>query len=290
MPWTRTISSVIAIAIALAMILLGGWYYTFGFCVIIYLGQREFFNMARAKGFTPATRTTLIVTQILLITAQINPTWVEAVFVVAGTLICFYLLFQPKFATIADIAASVMGLFYCGYLPSFWIKLRDLGQAAMVNLPLSGFWPELTGWAMPTLPVGLSIALITFMCIWASDIGAYIFGRMFGRTKLTAISPKKTVEGAVFGILGSVLVATIGAILLGWPRAILAGLGLGLMIGMSSLMGDLTESMMKRDAGFKDSGDLIPGHGGMLDRTDSYVFTAALVYYFVTLLMPLAGK
>jgi phosphatidate cytidylyltransferase len=290
MPWTRTISSVVAIAIALAMILLGGWYYTFGFCVIVYLGQTEFFNMAKAKGFTPATKTTLIMTQVLMIASQLNPTWADALFPVAGTLICFYLLFQPKFATIADIAASVMGLFYCGYLPSFWVRMRDLGQAELVNLPLSGFWPQLKGWAVPTVPVGLSIALVAFMCIWASDIGAYIFGRMFGRTKLTAISPKKTVEGAAFGILGSVLVATIGAVLLGWPRAILAGMGLGALIGMSSLMGDLTESMMKRDAGFKDSGDLIPGHGGMLDRTDSYVFTAPLVYYYVTLLLPLAGK
>jgi phosphatidate cytidylyltransferase len=292
MPWTRIISGAIAIVMALSLILLGGWYFTIGFCVIVYLGQKEYFKMARAKGILPAAKTTLIVSQVLMVVSQINPQLADAIFPVAGTCICFYLLFQPKFATIADIAASIMGLFYCGYLPSYWVRLRSLGQAAFENLPLSGFWPRsIANWWQPQhLPQGLSVILLAFLCIWAADIGAYVFGRLLGRTKLTAISPKKTVEGAVFGVLGSLAVASWGAWSLGWPSALLTGAALGLIIGMASLMGDLTESMMKRDAGFKDSGDLIPGHGGILDRTDSYVFTAPLVYYFVTLLLPLLAQ
>jgi phosphatidate cytidylyltransferase len=292
MPWARIISGAIAIVMALSMILLGGWYFTLGFCVIVYLGQKEYFKMARAKGILPAAKTTLIVSQILMVMSQINPEIADAIFPVAGTFICFYLLFQPKLATIADIAASIMGLFYCGYLPSYWVRLRSLGQTAFQNLPLSGFWPQSssTWWHPQYLPQGLSVILLSFICIWAADIGAYVFGRLFGRTKFTAISPNKTIEGAVLGVLGSVGVGCYGAWLLHWPSALLTGAALGLIIGMASFMGDLTESMMKRDAGFKDSGDLIPGHGGILDRTDSYVFTAPLVYYFVTLLLPLVGK
>ncbi|MGL5033830.1 MAG: phosphatidate cytidylyltransferase, partial [Microcystaceae cyanobacterium] len=123
-------------------------------------------------------------------------------------------------------------------------------------------------------------------CIWAADIGAYLMGKWLGRTRLSDISPKKTVEGAFWGILGSILVAIAGAWYLHWPYWEITGALLGLLIGIVSLLGDLTESMMKRDAGVKDSGQLIPGHGGILDRTDSYVFTAPLVYYFVVLLLP----
>jgi phosphatidate cytidylyltransferase len=82
-------------------------------------------------------------------------------------------------------------------------------------------------------------------------------------------------------------VAVVGSQLLHWPGFPWAGLILGLLVGIASLVGDLTESMMKRDAGVKDSGQLIPGHGGILDRADSYVFTAPIVYYFLTLFLPL---
>ncbi|MFM7428248.1 MAG: phosphatidate cytidylyltransferase [Elainella sp.] len=281
----RFLSAIVAIILALGMIVLGGWYFTAGFGVIVYLGLQEYFDLVRAKGILPAGKTTVGVSLILLVTANLAPNLVDAVMPVAGTLICFYLLFQPKLATIADISSSILGLFYGGYLPSYWVRLRNLGGAEASNLPLGGYFPN---WPLQLqdLPQGLTVTLLAFGCIWAADIGAYIFGKLFGRTRLTDISPKKTVEGAVFGVLGSVAVASCGSWYLGWAGAPLSGMALGLMVGIASLLGDLTESMMKRDAGVKDSGQLIPGHGGILDRTDSYVFIAPLVFYFVTLLLP----
>ena len=289
MPWSRIVSGIVAIALALTMSLLGGWYFTLMFAAIVYLGQLEYFQLVRAKGIAPAAKTTLVVSQALLIIATVSSTLADAVMPVAGTFICFYLLFQPKLATIADISTSILGLFYGGYLPSYWVRLRSLGSAAVSNLPLGGYWPE-TLTNLQALPEGLTATLLTFICIWAADIGAYTIGKFFGRTRLSDISPKKTVEGAVFGVSASVAVAVVGAWYLDWPDWPLAGLALGLLIGIASLLGDLTESMMKRDAGVKDSGQLIPGHGGILDRADSYVFTAPLVYYFVTLLLPLLAK
>ncbi len=286
MPLSRLLSAAVAIPLALAMILLGGWYFTLFFGIIVYLGQLEYFQLTRAKGINPAAKTTLVVSQALLVTSTMSSTLADAIMPVAGTFICFYLLFQPKFATIADISASILGLFYGGYLPSYWVRLRSLGQMDVSNLPLWGFWPtEITGIA--SLPTGLTATMLAFGCIWAADIGAYLFGKFFGRTRLSDISPKKTVEGAVFGVTASVAIAVVGAWYLGWSGWPLSGMALGLLIGIASLLGDLTESMMKRDAGVKDSGQLIPGHGGILDRADSYVFTAPLVYYFITLLLPL---
>jgi len=285
MPLPRILSAIVAIALALGMALLGGWYFTLCFAIIVYLGQLEYFQLVRAKGMIPAGKTTLVVSQALLVISTLSPILADAVMPVAGTFICFYLLFQPKFASIADISASILGLFYGGYLPSYWVRLRSLGATG--DLPFGGYFPSFPLPTLQELPQGLTITLLAFFCIWAADIGAYVFGKFFGRTRLTDISPKKTVEGAVFGVMASVVVATIGAWQLGWAGAPLSGMALGLLIGIASLLGDLTESMMKRDAGVKDSGQLIPGHGGILDRADCYVFTAPLVYYFVTLLLPL---
>ena len=287
MPLPRIISAIVAIAIALLMIILGSWYFTLGFALIAFLGQLELFKLIQAKGIIPATKTTLIVSQVLLITATVTPDLVDVIFPLAGALTCFYLLFQPKLATIADLSSSVFGLFYGGYLPSFWIRLRVGSDPTLPDnqLFLQGYWPESwTDWH--NFPPALMVTLLAFSCIWAADIGAYLMGKYFGKIRLSVISPKKTVEGALFGIAGSIIVAEVGSWYLGWPIWEITGAVFGLLIGVVSLLGDLTESMIKRDAGVKDSGQLIPGHGGILDRTDSYVFTAPLVYYYICLLLP----
>ena len=294
MPWSRIISGIVAIIMALSATLLGGWYFTIAIAIVVFLGQQEYFNLVRSRGITPSVKTTIIVSQVLLAICTLNGSLADAIMPIAGTLICFYLLFQPKLATIADISASIMGLFYVGYLPSYWVRLRGIDHAISSNLPLGGYWPS--NWQdigqgnLTAFPTGLTATILTFLCIWAADIGVYTFGKFFGKTRLSDISPKKTVEGAVFGISASVAVAITGAYFLNFPDWLITGFTLGLIIGIASLLGDLTESLLKRDAGVKDSGQLIPGHGGILDRTDSYIFTAPLVYYFITLLLPLLEK
>lgn len=292
MPYARTISTIIAIALALIMIIVGGWYFTIAFGILVLLAQLEYFKLVKAKGIEPAVKTTLVVSQLLIITATVIPTLTDAVFALAGGLICFYLLFQPRLATIADISTSILGLFYAGYLPSYWIRLRvslDDNYSHTIpnihNLPFDGYFP-IDLFDLESFPDALKITFIAMACIWAADIGAYLIGKNFGKTKLSPISPKKTVEGSLFGVTGSVMVGIWGAWFLHWNHWILTGIILGLLIGVVSLLGDLMESMMKRDAGVKDSGQLIPGHGGILDRTDSYIFTAPVVYYFITLFLP----
>ena len=292
MSWKRIVSAIVAIFVALGMIFFGGWFYVLGFGAIVVQGLREYFNLVRATGIEPAAKTTIALSLVLLVVATFSPPLADALFPVAGTIVCFYLIFASKLSTIADISSSLYGLFYGGYLPGYWIRLRvslDRDFASALSLPSDGYWRD--SWAdAAVLPDGLAITLLCFACIWAADIGAYLFGKFFGRTPLSAISPKKTVEGALFGIFGSIVVAEMGAWYLQWPLWYCSGLILGIIVGLTGLLGDLTESLIKRDAGVKDSGQLIPGHGGILDRTDSYVFTAPLAYYYVTLLLPLLGK
>ncbi|WP_338011619.1 phosphatidate cytidylyltransferase [Desulforamulus aeronauticus] len=127
--------------------------------------------------------------------------------------------------------------------------------------------------------------LLLLTATWASDTFAYFVGRVLGKHKLAPLlSPKKTIEGAVGGVIGSSLTALafvkLVPVLPLWPVVLL-----GALIGIASLLGDLVESALKRQAGVKDSGNIIPGHGGMLDRFDSLLFTAPLVYYVVNLLI-----
>ncbi|MEB3826351.1 phosphatidate cytidylyltransferase [Phormidium sp. CCY1219] len=286
MPWSRIVSTIVALVLALGITFVGGWYFTFGVGILIVLGHLEYLELVRAKGVVPAAKTSLFFSLSLLVFSTVDSHLADALLPIAGTCICFYLLFKPKMATIADLAASILGLFYIGYLPSFWVRLRTLGTAAFSNLPFNGYWPE--NWAnFAALPPGLTVTLLSFICISTADSAAYLGGKQFGRTPLSDISPKKTVEGAIFGVVSSVILATTGAWYLGWPAWQGTGVAFGMLLGVASLLGDLIESLMKRDAGVKDSGKLIPGHGGILDRTDSYVFTAPLVYYFVTLFLPL---
>lgn len=130
----------------------------------------------------------------------------------------------------------------------------------------------------------------TFLAEVLADCGAFSVGRVFGKTRLSDLSPKKTIEGAIGGFMCSASVSMLGAALLQWPVWYVTGPIYGLIVGVMGLLGDLTASLFKRDAGFKDSGDILPGHGGILDRTDSYVFVAPLVYFFVSLVIPIFAK
>lgn len=124
------------------------------------------------------------------------------------------------------------------------------------------------GW--PATPRGLAWVLLTVLIVWVGDSAAYLGGRAVGRRPLAPrVSPNKTIEGAAIGLSGAVLTATLGNALFGLDLPPLISVGIGLVLGVISQLGDLVESLVKRRLQAKDSGTLIPGHGGVLDRIDS---------------------
>ena len=288
----RLLSGYAAGGFGLLVVGLGGWWFTAALGVMVHLGLLEYFRLAQFKGIRPASKTTLVLVQLLLITTQ----WAHggdavgvgfatdlaaAVLPISGALICGWLLLQPLTGSIADIAASIFALFYLGFLPSYWIRLRDLTDPALA--------PRLAGWLghWPGASSGMVLMLMACLLIVATDIGSYVLGRRYGRRPLSPISPGKTLEGALGGLGCAVVLGAGFGLLLGWNWGWAVGGLLGAVVAVFALVGDLTESMMKRDAGVKDSGDLLPGHGGILDRIDSYLFTPAAFYTVVTLLAPL---
>jgi phosphatidate cytidylyltransferase len=153
---------------------------------------------------------------------------------------------------------------------------------------LLGFAVRL-GLAAPPLPAGSPLGvlgaergwiLLLILGVWSFDTGAYFIGRRFGQRKfLTHISPSKTYAGLIGGLVAVTIV--VGALLWGLGQPPLMGALLGPLIGFAAQAGDLAESMIKRAARVKDSGDLIPGHGGILDRIDSFLFAAPVVTLYV---------
>ena len=267
----------------LVVVLLGGWYFTIAIALLTYIALLEFFRMAEFTGIKPATKTTLFSCFIITISTYLEVIGFldreiyNSILPICSVGICTWLLLQPKSGTISDIAASIFGLFYLGFLPSYWIKLRA------VQSVLSDSSGNLLSTSLSNSS-GLFLTLISCFLIVASDIGSFFIGKSFGKRSLSPISPSKTIEGLIGGIICSISIATFFALILNWVNPLLIGILYGTLVSLMALVGDLIESMMKRDAKLKDSGTFLPGHGGVLDRIDSYIFTPSVVYYIILIM------
>lgn len=200
-------------------------------------------------------------------------------------------------------AAMVPLLFFCGkeaFLPAlaglvflFFLyglfNKRELSDSALdvshkslglvyLSLPLS-FLAPLAG-----LEEGRWWLLFLLVVIWSNDTFAYFTGRKFGKHKLApVISPKKSVEGAIGGIVGGAVAGLLLVHFSGMDSDPLSTIVITIVVGLVAMAGDLAESLLKRGAGVKDSGSLIPGHGGVLDRIDSLIFPVPLLYYYLVM-------
>jgi len=242
---------------------------------VVELGLYEFFKLCQHAGFKPLPEPAYLVGAALCVVPAIESSRPEMyslvllVTLVLVTLIVALPLTRDLKTYLGSVATTIFGVLYIGLTLSCLLPLR-FSQLGAGSLGLTGTAGSATG---------RNLMLLLFLAVWADDTFAYLVGRTMGRKMLfPSISPKKTLEGSVAGLLGSLLVAW-GFARLFWQTAslkkviLLAGL-----IALFGQLGDLAESAMKRGANLKDSGSVLPGHGGLLDRVDSLLLGAPVLW------------
>lgn len=253
----RIISGIIAAITFLFFLYLGSYAFLFLILLMSLIGFYEFIKLNQLKLTDSASIIGFIALIYFILSSQ---SWMGGMDEGGLLWILMFLLlmitvFSKNRLHIEKSAVVLLGLLYIG-----------TGFYSMIQVRLEE---------------GLAWALMIFACIWFTDIGAYLCGRWFGKHLLwPSISPKKTVEGAVGGTVFSILTAIVfmfsSSISITWIEALL----LGFTIALLSQAGDFIQSAYKRHAGIKDSGKLIPGHGGILDRCDSWIIVFPFVFYF----------
>lgn len=270
----RVITGLIFSTLTLVSILLGGVWLTLFLAALCFLGEIEYVRLNESKGNRPSLTFIGFFGFLIFFTALLGRyDWMIAI-VSCATITAFLAIMTRQKATIADTATSLMGVLYGMLLPAHLILLRGIDTHGLHFLDYT-FNPK----GFFQLNEGLGYLILVFCAILATDIGAYYVGSKFGKTPLApVISPKKTVEGSFGGLFSAILVSLMvgSAIHIDLLNCIAAGF----LFSIFAQLGDLAESMMKRDANAKDASDILPGHGGILDRADSFIFTAAVAYYY----------
>jgi len=237
------------------------WYFAALTAVAAVLAELEFFNIAKGCGFSP-WKTLGICWTLAFVAVALWPRSLQLEVVISGGFLLMIL--QAIFTRLElkkafeTIASTMFGAFYIGFFLAYFIALKSQGDERGKDLLL----------------------LLTFT-VWAGDTAAYFVGSAIGRHKLApTISPKKSWEGAVANLAASILTAHVARLTFIQRIDGMDVLVLGAAISIIGQMGDLFESVLKRGADIKDSGAILPGHGGILDRIDSLIFTAPVLYYY----------
>lgn len=253
----RILSGVIGGPILLGLALLDGYGNVLAVLLFTAAGAWELFGMFQAAGHRPVVPLGLAMTFAFVVDAAMPESRVLAVTLALGGVgTASWLMLRADWSdAVTDWALTFAPAVYIGGLIQFFVPLRA--------------WENGVFWVLTVLA-----------CTWTCDIMAFFVGRAFGRTKLAPrISPGKSVEGAWAGVTAAMLAGVVAATIGGYPPLRLAGLGL--TIGVCAVFGDLIESFIKRQCGAKDSGVLVPGHGGILDRMDSILLAGAGAYFFL---------
>jgi phosphatidate cytidylyltransferase len=276
----RIVTAIWAIPVLSLIIWFGEPYFTIAAAVIGLLAAIEFFRLTKEMKAQTLAIFGIVWTVLIIIArdaAIIN--WLAPHFdtgllipgiVTSGMVISLILLLtrKQKSGAFADWSWTLAEILYIGWFLGYFVALRGLGGSGTT--------------------IGRNWVFLAIFTSFGCDSAAYFIGRAFGKHKMAPeISPKKSWEGCVGGLFGAVLVSLFFVLntplsvnqYLNWWQLVI----IGLLVSVFGQLGDLVESLFKRNTGVKDSGNLFPGHGGMLDRIDSLVFAAIVVYYAAVL-------
>ncbi|MGQ9546457.1 MAG: phosphatidate cytidylyltransferase [Dehalococcoidia bacterium] len=263
----RVITGAIGVPVVILAVWLGYPWFTFLVAAAALAGAYEFYRMARFDFRRPLLYVGLLFTLALMLSPCHRSSDRLPIVVTATMLLSLIsLLCRPSGETaFRNWAWTIAGALYVGWMLSYWLSLRGLEN-------------------------GRNWVYLAMLSTFANDTGAFFTGRAWGKRKLApAISGGKTQEGAAGGLASAVLAAVVIATVLNlispfdfryWQIILL-----GILISVFAQLGDLVESLLKRNMGVKESGNLLPGHGGVLDRFDSLIFVGAVVYYYVIWVM-----
>ena len=264
----RILTAAVLIPLVILLLLKGPfWLLVIAAAVVAMLAGWEFLTLAAASGASAPRFLVLVCIAALFIALFFQRELLLPVFTAACLLIFTIISFRrPLNQVLFETSASIFALIYCG------ISLTTLPRLSLED-------------------GGPALLLFLFCAVWSGDIAALYIGRAFGRHKLApAISPNKTWEGSIASIIGSMLVGGLllllayflqqhGLNILDYPGTVLHWLWLAALLNIAAQVGDLVESAIKRGADVKDSGTLLPGHGGVLDRIDALLFAAPVLWF-----------
>ena len=303
----RVLVAIVGIPVVVLLALAGGYWFSGFIALLATIGILEFYSLAEAKGAHPQ-KAVGVVTGLFLVSVFLfarlrddiltyfdrfgvqlpAPTMAQyflIVVLVAIPLMMLRELPRNRGSALMNIAVTIFGVLYVSFFFGCLVGIRELfipeDFPIFRNFQLSGIGipdeirEKVYQWGGYTV-------LVIFASIWICDSAAYFAGRAFGKNKLfERVSPKKTWEGAVAGLIGAVAAFIAGKLLVLPYLGLLEAGVCGAIVGIAGQMGDLAESLLKRDAGVKDSSALIPGHGGVLDRFDSLLLSSPLLFLFL---------
>ena len=266
---TRMIVNVLGIPAILLLIRTGGIPFVTFIGLVVVLGQIEFYNLMAKKGFQPWVLGGLVSGLAWIAVVYLSPVLLYPLLVVIILLFLGIMLFKTIENAAGNIAVTMLGFFYIPVMLSILIFLRESPNR------FGGNYSE-----------GSQLAMIVFAAIWICDSLAFVFGKWLGKKKIApSISPGKSWAGCIGGLAGA-LITVILFNYMDWKPAYLDlsdMVVIGVIVGVFGQAGDFIESVFKRDADVKDSGSLLMGHGGVLDRFDSFLFAPAFVYLYLLL-------